>query len=95
MWQILLEPQSHGHTVEISLLVSADVSGSLSTEYCEQSRQHLVIININILEMDNHGQTLSNEDRLFMAQPPCVKLQPQGAFTLTVEAGKVRRGQCL
>ena len=95
MWQILLEPQSHGHTVEISLLVSADVSGSLSTEYCEQSRRHLVIININTLEMDYHGQTLSNEDRLFMAQPPSVKLEPQGAFTLTVEAGKVRRGQCL
>ena len=34
-------------------------------------------------------QNLSNEDRLFMSQPPCVKLQPSGGFILTVEAGKV------
>ena len=34
-----------------------------------------------------HGHHMSNEDRLFMSQPPCV--QPQGTFILTVQAGQV------
>ena len=51
-----------------------------------QSSQDLFII--NTLRMESyHGHHLSNEDRLFMSQPPCV--QPQGTFVLTVQAGQV------